>query len=265
MCRWAAYKGPSVWLEDVIINPCRSLLWQSSQACEAKTTTHADGLGLAWYNDGRDAPALYRNTVPAWSDPNLESLCHNLKSHLFLAHIRAATDGETATMNCHPFVSGKWSFMHNGQIGSFSKLKRPLEAKLSDASYAARKGTTDSELFFLMLLDAGLDQNPQQAIINVITSIYDVCEAEGVKPHLRLTCALSDGDALYGLRYATDRFAPTLYVREDADLGGFSFVSEPLDEAQDTWIAAEPSTLSIIDNNGLSTLVLNLSHHQKAA
>lgn len=265
MCRWAAYKGPSVWLEDIIINPCRSLLWQSSQACEAKTTTHADGLGLAWYNDGRDDAALYRNTVPAWSDPNLASLCRNLKSHLFLAHIRAATDGETATMNCHPFISGRWSFMHNGQIGDFAKLKRPLEAKLSDAAYSARKGTTDSELFFLLLIDAGLDEDPRQATIDVINLIYDMCKTEGVKPHLRLTCAMSNGDQLFAMRYATDCFAPTLYFRQDSDIGGYSFVSEPLDEAHNSWTAIKPSTFVTLNDEGLSLSTIDLAKRQKAA
>jgi predicted glutamine amidotransferase len=62
--------------------------------------------------------------------------------------VRASTGGATSRMNCHPFTAGRWSFMHNGQIGGFERIRRPLENSLSDAGFAQREGTTDSELFF---------------------------------------------------------------------------------------------------------------------
>ena len=67
-----------------------------------------------------------------------------------LAHVRAATHGATRRDNCHPFVQGTWSFMHNGQIGDFEKIRRKLEASLGDHLYDQIEGTTDSELFFLL-------------------------------------------------------------------------------------------------------------------
>jgi glutamine amidotransferase len=63
-----------------------------------------------------------------------------------LAHVRASTGGASSRANCHPFVSGRWSFMHNGQISGFEKLRRRLEGGISDALYDQRQGTTDSEL-----------------------------------------------------------------------------------------------------------------------
>lgn len=251
MCRWAAYRGKSVWLEDVVINPCRSLLWQSHHAHEAKTNTHADGLGLVWYNNDRQEPGLYRNTGPAWSDPNLKSLCHHVRAPLFMAHIRAATDGETAMVNCHPFVSGRWSFMHNGQIGHFNAIKRGLEQKLTDFSYNARHGATDSELLFLMLMDAGLDKDPKKAIDETIAQLMLAYEEKNLTPHLRLTCAFTDGDRIFAIRYATDHYAPTLYARRPCGDDSYTLVSEPLDEAQDRWQAIAPSSFVCIDDAGL--------------
>ncbi|TIV89652.1 MAG: class II glutamine amidotransferase, partial [Mesorhizobium sp.] len=70
--------------------------------------------------------------------------CRQIKSGLFLAHVRASTGGATSRMNCHPFISGRWSFMHNGQIGGFEKIRRALENSLCDAVFDQREGTTDS-------------------------------------------------------------------------------------------------------------------------
>ena len=95
MCRWAAYQGEEVFLEDIVTAPCHSLIAQSHCAQEAKSPTNGDGFGLAWYGE-RPEPGLYRDILPAWSDPNLKSLCRQIRSGLFLAHVRASTGGATS-------------------------------------------------------------------------------------------------------------------------------------------------------------------------
>ena len=57
MCRWAAYLGEAVFLEDILTAPCHSLIAQSHCAQEAKSPTNGDGFGLAWYGD-RPEPGL---------------------------------------------------------------------------------------------------------------------------------------------------------------------------------------------------------------
>ncbi|MBN9252509.1 MAG: class II glutamine amidotransferase, partial [Mesorhizobium sp.] len=141
MCRWAAYIGDAVFLEDIVSAPCHSLIAQSHCATEAKTATNADGFGLAWYGE-RPEPGFFRDILPAWSDPNLKSLCRQIRSSLFLAHVRASTGGATSRVNCHPFINGRWSFMHNGQIGDFDRIRRKLEASLGDQLYDQIEGTT---------------------------------------------------------------------------------------------------------------------------
>ena len=139
MCRWAAYLGRDVFLEDIVTAPCHSLIAQSHCAQEAKSPTNGDGFGLAWYGD-RPEPGLYRDILPAWSDPNLISLCRQIRSGLFLAHIRASTGGATSRANCHPFVSGRWSFIHNGQIGGFERIRRSLENTIADRTLRPETG-----------------------------------------------------------------------------------------------------------------------------
>src|SRR4029077_1448759 len=65
MCRWAAYLGEEVFLEDIVTAPCHSLIAQSHRAIEGKSPTNGDGFGLAWYGQ-RPEPGLYRDILPAW-------------------------------------------------------------------------------------------------------------------------------------------------------------------------------------------------------
>ena len=125
MCRWAAYIGSPIFLEDVISLPGHSLVRQSHGATRCHTPVNADGFGMAWYGE-RAEPGLYRDIMPAWSDSNLKSLTATLKSHLFLAHVRASTGTATSRNNCHPFAVGRWSFMHNGQFGGYDRTCRNL-------------------------------------------------------------------------------------------------------------------------------------------
>ena len=149
MCRWAAYRGEPLYLEELVSSPAHSLIEQSHCATRAKTATNGDGFGIAWYGD-RPEPGRYRDILPAWSDCNLRSIARQIRSPLFLAHVRAATTGATRRDNCHPFVHGHWSFMHNGQVGGFETFRKQADMCIPDALYRHRKGATDSEVLFLL-------------------------------------------------------------------------------------------------------------------
>lgn len=241
MCRWAAYLGEPVFLEDIVTVPEHSLLAQSHHALEAKTATNGDGFGIAWYGD-RPEPGRYRDVLPAWSDCNLRSLCRQIRSGLFLAHVRASTGGATNRDNCHPFVSGRWSFMHNGQIGGFERLRRRLETDLPDSLYGEIQGTTDSELFFLMTLAQGLDTDPQGAVERAVASVIEASLSAGIEPALKLTAAFSDGEKLHAVRFSTLGSAPTLYAGTISGGGGRCLVSEPFDRNRPCWEAVPPGS-----------------------
>ncbi|MEX0760572.1 MAG: ATP-binding protein, partial [Tistlia sp.] len=134
MCRWTVHAGEPVFLEQLVLEPCHSLIAQSQHAREAKAETNGDGFGLGWYGE-RPEPGLYREILPAWSDANLRSLCQQLRARLFFAHVRASTGTATARANCHPFAFGRWLFMHNGQIGGYERIRRRVEALIPDALY----------------------------------------------------------------------------------------------------------------------------------
>ncbi len=234
MCRWAAYIGEAIFLEDVISRPGHSLIHQSHCATQCHTATNADGFGVAWYGE-RAEPGHYRDVLPAWSDPNLRSLTAQVRSHLFLAHVRASTGTATSRNNCHPFTAGRWSFMHNGQVGGYDAFRRDADMLIPEELYPHRKGATDSEALFLLALAEGLDHDPKTALERAAVRFMALSRAKGTAPHLRLTAALSDGVRLYALRYASDEHAPTLYHRWSDSRKGRAVVSEPLDSDEGGW------------------------------
>ena len=250
MCRWAAYLGQPVYIEEIVASPRHSLIEQSQAASECKTSVNGDGFGLAWYGE-REEPGLYRDILPAWSDCNLRHIARQVRSPLFLAHVRASTGTPTSRQNCHPFVHGQWSFMHNGQIGGFAQLRRALEGELSDEFYHARSGSTDSELLFLLALQAGLEKNPGGALMQAVEMVLKAASRLGVQPLVRLTAALSNGRQLHAVRYSTDHICPTLYVSQEAIGNGWCLVSEPLDSQDGKWTAVEPSSFLTIRDGSL--------------
>ncbi len=243
MCRIAAYTGPEIPLKNIITAPEHSLLSQSRDATESKVNLNGDGFGIAWYGYSPQ-PGLYRECLPAWSDENLLNLSRMVQSHLFIAHVRASTIGETMRANCHPFAFENWSFAHNGQIGGYPQMQRDLEIQLSDQHYHARRGTTDSELLFLLLLQYGLSENPAIACSKVISLLEDIRREKRVSAPLRLAFVFSDGIALYGVRYASDDYCPTLYQSKRLDNNGISLSSEPLDGNPSNWTMLAPSTMA---------------------
>jgi glutamine amidotransferase len=247
MCRWAAYIGSPIYLEEIVTAPGQSLIDQSLHAEESKTPTNGDGFGLAWYGD-RETPGLYHDVLPAWADDNLRNLAHQVQSPLFLAHVRAATGTATSRTNCHPFTVGRWSFMHNGQAGGYRQFRRDVDMSISADCYSFRFGTTDSEALFLMAMSEGLADDPKSALERATGRMEALSRATGVTPHMRMTVAISDGEKLYCARYASDEYAPTLYHRTMKD--GRVVVSEPLERGSGDWQAIPPSSFATITAAG---------------
>ena len=126
MCRWNAYFGQPVAIDELLFKTDHGLIDQSLHARMGVETTNGDGFGLGWYgaNDGR--PGATAASRPAWSDVNLRELAAHIESPLFLAHIRATTGTPVQQTNCHPFRQGRWLFVHNGVIAGFQEMRREL-------------------------------------------------------------------------------------------------------------------------------------------
>ena len=167
-----------------------------------------------------------------------------------------ATGGGIALANCHPFAFQKWMFMHNGQIGGYEKIRRSLESRISDEVYNARVGTTDSEAFFYLLFGYNLDNDPVAALTKTVGTVLKTMTAANVTEPFRMTAALTDGETLYALRYATDPEPPTLFFSKSN--GQMMVVSEPLDAEEGSWTAVENAHI-LVAKPGQSPFVAQFS------
>jgi glutamine amidotransferase len=246
MCRWVAYSGPEILLEDIIFNPDHSLVHQSLSARESIITTNADGFGVAWYG-ARSEPGLFKDILPAWHDENLRSLSRQIASSLFFAHVRASTGTGVTRANCHPFTFENWSFMHNGKLGGWTDHRREYESLIEGGCYKQRLGTTDSEALFLIALSNGLREDPLGGLTRALSKILHIQKRANVAEPTRISAALSDGKSIWALRYSSDSSSPTMYVgapfgSADEDSSITTIASEPFDTQDDHWRAVEEGT-----------------------
>lgn len=262
MCRFLAYSGSPVFLEDLVASPCHSLIHQSLHAEEAKTGTNGDGFGLGWYSE-RPEPGVYREIRPAWSDENLLSIARQVRSHLFFAHVRAATGTASTRANCHPFAHGRHMFMHNGQVGGYPAIKRRLEALIPDDLYCARIGNTDSEaLFLLVLAYLGQGLAPHQAFTQALGDAQRLSAEAGQAEPIRFAAVLTDGDAIHAVRWSSDLRPPTLYVCERE--GAVVVASEPVDANRECWKLAAPNSFITVAGGQVSSQPLAVGMSEAA-
>jgi predicted glutamine amidotransferase len=261
MCRWLGYFGDPIHLEELVYNTTHSLIEQSRSARLTTNLTNADGFGIGWYGT-RHRPGVYRNTDPAWSDRNLQELCAQIESPLFLAHVRAATGTPVQETNCHPFRHGRWLFVHNGFVADYARLRRDLLLAVDPALFPCVLGTTDSELLFYLALSFGLVEAPLPALERMAGFVEATGREHGVAEPLQMTLGLTDGERLYAVRYASGPVVNSLYVSADAHDVRLLYpedkrlqrlsdearavVSEPLAELPGVWREVPPSSALVV-------------------
>lgn len=214
MCRFVAYIGKPVLAYDLLYKPQHSLIErQSIGAQEMSIPINGDGVGISWYDFNLDdEPCQFRSVRPAWSDINLRYLAKKVKTTMLFAHVRAATPGSLVEeVNCHPFVHGKLTWMHNGMVQGFGKIRRALLRELKNEAYDAVHGSTDSEhLFgmFLNKLENPLGDVTTQQMVDAMFGMFDDLNAllyeHDIREHSYLNLCVSNGKAIVATRYTTN-------------------------------------------------------------
>lgn len=262
MCRWLAYRGSPVLMEDLIIKPKDNLIHQSLHARAPRTPTNGDGFGLGWY-DKHPNPGLFKSIRPAWNDMNLLDLAAHIESHLFMAHVRATSMATIQETNCHPYRYKNWLFVHNGQIASFGLFRQKLMSKVAPEFFGNILGSTDSELMFHLALTFGLERDVPGAVAQMVKYVEQVGKEVGVAKAIWMTLGISDGKNLWGFRYGSDGKGPSLYISpgiaelsklnpDTSQLGdnAVCIVSEPIGEYQNIWKPIPENSAVTVNDNG---------------
>ena len=264
MCRWLAYTGSPVLLDDLIYKPTNSLVVQSLHSRLGAEPTNGDGFGVGWYDEHSPTPGLFRSIEPAWSDRNLRELAAHVRSGVVLAHIRATSGTAVQQTNCHPFRHGRWLWMHNGLLAGFSTMKRDLVLAIDPQLFPLIEGSTDSEVLFYLALTFGLEDDPPTAVARAVGLVEEVGRTHGIAFPVQMTVATSDGTRLWAFRYSTEGQSRSLFRNTDVavlrqqypenpvlhDLADSTriVVSEPLGDLKGAWHEVpESSCLAIED------------------
>ncbi len=261
MCRWMAYSGSPVLLEELLYKPKNSLVVQSLHSQMGAETTNGDGFGVGWYG-ARETPGVFHSTEPAWNDRNLRDLAAHIESPRVLAHIRASSGSPVQQTNCHPFRQGRWLWMHNGYVGDFAAVKRDLVLEVDPERFPEIQGSTDSELLFFLALTYGLEQDPPTAVEAAVGLVEAVGRRRGVEFPIQMTVVTTDGDRMWAFRYSSEGLSRSLFHSTDVSTLKHQYpdnpalhqlsddarlvVSEPLGDLRGAWREVPESTCVMI-------------------
>ncbi len=270
MCRFVAYHGPPIHLDELLYRPSHSIIDQSTDAREREEPLNGDGWGVGWYdNDHSSEPAVYREVRPAWNDENMRRISPLVETPLYFAHVRAASPGLAVhQLNCHPFPGGQHTlkdrrdrdpvdegrqelmFMHNGVLGGYEDVIRRLRSDLDDREFFGIRGSTDSEHAFAVIQDRLGADVVDPSVADLARAVGDTIEylealkheaGRGDDPTWANFC-LSDGESVVATRYASPGVDPhSLYVGEAGSFetdDGFPATPDPDGDAA-TIVASE--------------------------
>ena len=261
MCRWLAYSGTPVRIDNLLYKPEHSLIDQSLHSKLGAETTNGDGFGVGWYGTA-DTPGVFHSIEPAWNNRNLREIAGHVESGLVFAHIRASSGSPIQETNCHPFRYGRRLWMHNGLIREFHQVKRELVLAVDPSLYPSIEGSTDSETFFFLALTFGLEDDPPAAVARAVGLIEQVGRSHGIEHPLQMTVATTDGERIWAFRYSSEGQSRSLYYSTDVatlrkthpelpalrlvDDESRLIVSEPLRDLPGVWQEVPESSYGVV-------------------
>ena len=152
MCRLFGFRS-------ILHSPLHNSLLSAENALGTQSVKNPDGWGISYYLAG--TPHVIKSTKTAMEDSLFQKVSGIVTSDTLLAHVRAATHGETSILNAHPFQYGHWTFAHNGNVKNFEIHREKLKSLIPSHMKRFLLGSTDSEIIFFIFL----------GFLNEITSI----------------------------------------------------------------------------------------------
>jgi len=147
------------------------------------------GWGIAFYPD--KSVVIFKEPLASIESKLAKFIrdYENIKSKIFISHIRYASSGSQEYQNTHPFsrkLNGcEWVFAHNGTLSENIKESLPLKE-------IKPIGDTDSEYAFCLILERIKNTNSEEEIKDVIEKT-----AREISEYGGFNFLLSDGAKLF--------------------------------------------------------------------
>ncbi len=269
MCRLYGFISNEPTKVDCSLVFAQNALMQQSRVDECGRD-HADGWGIATYSGGK--PEVQKKTTAAFNDRLFSTTAERVYSTVIVAHVRAATVGVKSIANTHPFISGRWTFAHNGTVTGFDRIGHQLAQETSPELQQQRSGQTDSEQYFLWLLShlqkhgiTNLTDQPATIPVDLLTdavrTLSSRCESREPDEIPRLNFVLTDGQAMIACRWnhtlhVVERQGifeceicgiPHVHHHETVNHRAVAIASEPV--THEPWREVENRSLLMVDRN----------------
>jgi glutamine amidotransferase len=218
VCRFAAYLGEPVLIEDLLYRPDGALVHQAVDA-ELMSYLNLGGFGLAaWDPTFPDPtrPLTYRvPTIPNF-DRNLRALAGKVRAAALVAHVRGVVYDSRESVgvhNVHPFLFDGASFAlaQNGDLYDFGRMRYDLLEHLDPRLVGLIEGTTDTEWVYALALSQLEDpfgpvgpEEAADAVTRTLEILREVRARRGIATQSPVNLVLTDGTWMLATRYAYD-------------------------------------------------------------
>ena len=279
MCRFVAYLGKPIVVDELLLKPTNSLVHQSYNAGEMSVTLNGDGFGLGYYvHHISERPGLFRSITPAWNNNNLLYNASLIQTDCLFAHVRAASEGGISENNSHPFHFEQFLMMHNGGIPGFKRIKRKLLSLLSDDLFLWIQGQTDTEHIFALLMQhvnemrGSGPQLSEDQVKQCFQNTFDVVQQLKVEAGIgdevsTFNIMVTDGYRIFGSRFSSnpENVARSLYystgssfqckdgesrmAQDDSGTKAVLIVSEKLTDREEDWLPVPQNHFISVNRN----------------
>jgi glutamine amidotransferase len=218
MCRFVAYLGEPIVLEQMLFLPDSSIVEQAVHP-QLLSAMNLAGFGVtAWDRGSADPkrPWTYRTPGLPFFDRNLRSLSRKAHADALIAHVRGVvlTDREVVDEgNVHPFrFEGiPTALAMNGDLEDFPVMRYDLVEHIRPELARRIEGTTDSEWLYALILsqlaDPSARADPDElaaATERALMLVREVRARHGLARQSAVNLVLSDGHCLVATRFAYD-------------------------------------------------------------
>lgn|GEM_PF-231488 len=179
---------------------------ESNNSFEDMGQRNPDGWGIGWYD--KSGPHIEKYAEDASDSERFRSISKEVKSKIFIAHVRKASCGNISDENSHPFQYDKWIFAHNGTVVRdkiMSRLISPYNKNFTSQPI-------DSEVYFRFILQC-IDKEGNDVERGIRKAVQEIIDNGIVSSGANFI--LSDGKNLYGFRYGNSQNYSLYYLERN--------------------------------------------------